>query len=176
MSSQQALKKKSKRGNGLFCVCSECTCVDATYFVPISTSAYHKEKHKAYNSSRPLIRVFLQERMRNPLYIYHYRTHLKVSHWGNNYNAVVHIRIVTKLSGRKGSVTYGLGAGISLSPCLPTGIWNLAPKATSRLRTRQHRSVRRPGTTSSGYFALVFCWRMSSYHRTAVLIIVSWRK
>ena len=68
MSSQQALKKKSKRGNGLFCVYSEYTCVDATYFVPLSTSSYRIEKHKTYNDSEPLIRVFLEERMRN-LYI-----------------------------------------------------------------------------------------------------------
>ena len=29
-----------------------------------------------------------------------------------------------------------LGADISLPPCLATGIWNLAPKATSRLKSR----------------------------------------
>ena len=32
-------------------------------------------------------------------------------------------------SGRKGSVTYGLGADSSLPPCLATGIWALVPKA-----------------------------------------------
>ena len=36
----------------------------------------------------------------------------------------------------KGSVTHGLGAGISLPPCLATGIWNLAPKATSGPKSR----------------------------------------
>ena len=27
------------------CTASECTCVDVMYFVPICTSAYHREKH-----------------------------------------------------------------------------------------------------------------------------------
>ena len=36
-----------------------------------------------------------------------------------------------ELSGWVGSVTYGLGADISLPHCLATGIWTLAPKATS---------------------------------------------
>ena len=39
-------------------------------------------------------------------------------------------------SGWKGSVTHGLGADISLPPCLATGIWNLAPKATSGPKSR----------------------------------------
>ena len=39
-------------------------------------------------------------------------------------------------SGWKGSVSYGLGADISLPPCLATGIWNLAPKATSGPKSR----------------------------------------
>ena len=41
-----------------------------------------------------------------------------------------------ELSGWKGSVSYGLGADISLPPCLATGIWNLAPKATSGPKSR----------------------------------------
>ena len=40
-------------------------------------------------------------------------------------------QLFTQLSGRKGSVTYGLGVDISLPPYLVTGIWNLAPKPTS---------------------------------------------
>ena len=36
----------------------------------------------------------------------------------------------TDSSGWKGSVSHGLGADISLPPCLATGIWNLGPKAT----------------------------------------------
>ena len=39
-------------------------------------------------------------------------------------------------SGWKGSVPYGLGADISLPPCLATGIWNLVPKATSGPKSR----------------------------------------
>ena len=39
-------------------------------------------------------------------------------------------------SGWKGSVLNGLGADISLPPCLATGIWNLAPKATSGPKSR----------------------------------------
>ena len=39
-------------------------------------------------------------------------------------------------SGWKGYVTYGLGADISLPPCLATGIWNLVPKATSGPKSR----------------------------------------
>ena len=40
------------------------------------------------------------------------------------------------LSGWKGSVPHGLGADISLPPCLATGIWNLVPKATSGPKSR----------------------------------------
>ena len=39
-------------------------------------------------------------------------------------------------SGWKGSVAFGLGADISLPPCLATGIWNLVPKATSGPKSR----------------------------------------
>ena len=41
-----------------------------------------------------------------------------------------------ELSEWKGSVSYGLGADISLPPCLATGIWNLVPKATSGPKSR----------------------------------------
>ena len=41
-----------------------------------------------------------------------------------------------ELSRWKGSVTYGLGADISLPQCLATGIWSLAPKATSGPKSR----------------------------------------
>ena len=46
-------KKKSKRDNGLFCVYSECTCVNVMYFLPLCTSDCHKEKHMTYNGSKP---------------------------------------------------------------------------------------------------------------------------
>ena len=39
-------------------------------------------------------------------------------------------------SGWKGSVSNGLGTGISLPHCLATGIWNLAPKATAGPKSR----------------------------------------
>ena len=39
-------------------------------------------------------------------------------------------------SGWKGYVSNGLGADISLPHCLATGIWNLAPKATSGPKSR----------------------------------------
>ena len=45
-------------------------------------------------------------------------------------------QLVIELGGWKGSVTYGLGADISLPPCLATGIWDLAPKATSGPKSR----------------------------------------
>ena len=51
MSSQEPLKKKSKQDNGLFCLYSECTCVDVMYFVPVCTSAYHMDKH-AYHMDK----------------------------------------------------------------------------------------------------------------------------
>ena len=44
--------------------------------------------------------------------------------------------LVIEPSGWKGSVPYGLGADISLPPCLATGIWNLVPKATSGPKSR----------------------------------------
>ena len=53
MSSQEQPKNKSKRNNGLFCLHSECTCVDVMYFVPVCTIAYHLEKHKTYNGYEP---------------------------------------------------------------------------------------------------------------------------
>ena len=40
------------------------------------------------------------------------------------------------MSGWKGFVTHGLGADISLPPCLATGIWKLAPKASSGPKSR----------------------------------------
>ena len=40
------------------------------------------------------------------------------------------------LSAGKGSVSYGLGADVSLPPCLATGIRNSVPKATSGPKSR----------------------------------------
>ena len=41
-----------------------------------------------------------------------------------------------EMSGQKGSVTYGLGADMSLPPFLATGISNVAPKVTSGPKSR----------------------------------------
>ena len=68
MSCQEPPKKKSERNNGVFCVYSEFTCVDAMYFVPVRTSAYHMKKQKTEKGSEPYIRVFLHECMRNIKY------------------------------------------------------------------------------------------------------------
>ena len=46
------------------------------------------------------------------------------------------LMLVIDSSGWKGYVPYGLGADISLPPCLATGIWNLGPKATSGPKSR----------------------------------------
>ena len=53
MSSQEPPKKKSKQDDELFCLYSECKCVDVMYFVPVCTNAYHMEKHKTYNGFQP---------------------------------------------------------------------------------------------------------------------------
>jgi len=39
-----------KRNYGLFCVYSECTCVDVMYCVLVGSRAYHLEKHKTYKT------------------------------------------------------------------------------------------------------------------------------
>ena len=74
------------------------------------------------------------------LTMHHRKTHLNVPHGGNKLECFCIYRncyqLLIELSGRKGSVTYGLGADISLPPCLATGIWNLAPKATSGPKSR----------------------------------------
>ena len=41
---------------------------------------------------------------------------------------------------------------------------------------REHRSVRRSGTTSRGTVALVFSWRMRSISKTEVLTLLPWVK
>ena len=70
MSSQEPLKKKSKRDNGLFCFYNECTCVDAMYFVFERAHAQSLKMH-------------------------HRKTLLNVPYGGNNKNAVVYIGIAT---------------------------------------------------------------------------------
>ena len=85
--------------------------------------------------------------------MHHRKTHLAVPQWtkgichlwsrGRHFTPFLpgdrYLKLCSKsdlraeISGsrRKGFVTYGLGADISLPPCLATGIWNFAPKATS---------------------------------------------
>ena len=67
-------------------------------------------------------------------------TQLYVPHGWNNWYTLIYIENLLALSndpsGWKGSVSYGLGADISLPPCLATGIWNLVPKATSGPKSR----------------------------------------
>ena len=63
---------------------------------------------------------------------------------------------IYQLSVRKGSVTYDLGANISLPPCLSP------EKLPPGRNLGEHRSVRRSGATSKGIVALIFCWRMRS--------------
>ena len=79
-----------------------------------------------------------------------------------------------ELSGWKGSVSYGLGADISLPHCLATGIWTLAhPKKRPPGRNLgEHRSVRRSGTVSRGTVVLPLCLRMRSQLRAKVIIFV----
>ena len=79
------------------------------------------------------------------------------------------LEIATKceLSEWKGSVTYGLGADISLLHCLETGIWNLAHKSDHRAEIfGEHRSARRSGTASRGTALLVLSLRMRSFPKT----------
>ena len=44
--------------------------------------------------------------------------------------------LIFEIRADEGYVSYGLGADISILPCLATGIWNLAPKATSGPKSR----------------------------------------
>ena len=61
-----------------------------------------------------------------------------------------------------GSVSYGLGANLSLPPCLSVtiGIWTSAHKSDPRAEISENRLVRRSGTTSRGTVVLVFPLRM----------------
>ena len=86
-------------------------------------------------------------------------------------------------SGWKGSVSYGLGADISLPPCLATGIWNLVPKATSgpksrgaSLGTKLWRHVQRYCAQFLAFMVIygnsvlwVFCLRNRKYPRISEL-------
>ena len=95
MSSQEPLKKKSKRDNGLFCLYSECTCVDVMYFVPVCTSAYHMEKRKTHNGSEQINNCFSARVHAQSVNMHHRKTHLNVPHGGNNWNTVAYIGSAT---------------------------------------------------------------------------------
>ena len=87
-----------------------------------------------------LCQVFLKERMRI-CYVHTVLRHSFFYHMDEITGAPWYIYTNSWLyqidpSGRKGSVSYGLGADISLPPCLATGIWNSAPKATSGPKSR----------------------------------------
>ena len=66
-----------------------------------------------------------------------------------------------------GSVSYGLGADLSLPPSLPVGddrYLNLSSQKRPPGRNLgEHRSVRRSGTTSRGTVVLLFCLRMRRF-------------
>ena len=121
MSSQEPPKKKSKRDNGLFCLYSERTCVDVMYFVPVCTSAYHMEKHKTHNGCERSMSVAITAHAQS-LTMHHPKTHLNVPHGGSKLECCCIYRncyqLLIEFSGRQGSVTYGLGADISLPPYL----------------------------------------------------------
>ena len=126
-------KKKSERDNGLFCVYSECTCVDVVYFVPACTiwkdtgfimALHHKQK------------CFLQEPCAILIYEPPQGT-LEPTTWRKLLECCGIYRSCYQLliepSGWKGSVTYGLGNDISLPPSLPGDRYlNLGSKSDLR--------------------------------------------
>ena len=71
-----------------------------------------------------------------------------------------------------GSVSYGLGADLSLPPSLPVGndrYLNLSSQKRPTVRSLGgNRLVRRSGTTSRGTVVLVFCLRMRRFPLTLV--------
>ena len=83
MSSRLTPKKKSKRDNGLFCLYSECTCVNVMYFVPVCTSAYHMEKQDL-KWLTTLNKSVSARAHAQSLNMHHRKTHLHVPHGGNN--------------------------------------------------------------------------------------------
>ena len=96
----------------------------------ISTSMNCMKSKITLNMALNLNLSVLQKHMRNC----YTHTHLYVPHGRNNWYSFAYIwnRFILTIdpSGWKGSVSNGLGADISLPPCLATGIWNLGPKAT----------------------------------------------
>ena len=133
--------------NGRFRLFSKCAWTDFTFFVSIRTNTYSVKVKITWIFVLNLELSVFETRMRNcqtltvPRQPFTY--HLKdITLW---YMIYIYIYIYiyrndTLLevvpSGWKGSVTYGLGADISLPHCLATGIWSLVLKATSGSKTR----------------------------------------
>ena len=86
-----------------------------------------------------------------------------------------------ELRGWMGSVSHGLGADLSLPPCLSVTTGILAHNGEGRCLSSQkrptgrnlggNRLVRCSGTTSRGNVVLVFCLRMRRFSLTLVLTI-----
>ena len=74
-----------------------------------------------------------------------------------------------------GSVSYGLGAELSLLPCLSVTIgidrYLSSQKRPTDRNLGGNRSVRRSGSTSRGSVVLVFCLRVHRFPLTLVLTI-----
>ena len=75
-----------------------------------------------------------------------------------------------------GSVSYGLGADLSLPPSLPVGDDRYLNLSSQKRPTGRNlggnRLVRRSGTPSRGTVVLVFCLRMRMFPLTLVLTIL----
>ena len=71
----------------------------------------------------------------------------------------------------KGSVTYGLGADISLPQCLATGNYLSSQKWSPSQNRGEHLLVRRSGAASRGTALLVFGFHIRSFPRIEVLAI-----
>ena len=80
-----------------------------------------------------------------------------------------------ELSGWMGSVSYGLGADLSLPPSLPVGDDRYLNLSSQKRPTGRNlggnRLVRRSGTTSRGTVVLMFCLRMRNFPLSLVLTI-----
>ena len=69
--------------------------------------------------------------------------------------------MVLKKQTNKQTKKHGIGADISLSPCLATGIWNLAPKAISGTKCRE-----------ASFAVLTFILRTRSFPINEILTVL----
>ena len=147
----------------------QCACVNAIHFAPLWTSTNLMVLNMAWN------KCFFQGACAIVKYVV--PRHTWMYHMEEITRTLCNInrndyKLCVELSGWKGSVTYGLGADLSLPPCLSatTGIWALTHKKRPPGRNLgEHRSVRRSGTASRGTALLVLGLRMRSILRTEVL-------